>query len=185
MRRRSIRIVLPLLLVAVAAVGTTMAAMAATRSAATVKLVASAKYGKVLAAANGKVLYRYTLDRKHVNKCTANASCAKYWPSLLVKATVKPRAGTGLSAKLLGTIKAPKGMRQVTYAGWPLYYFAGDAKAGQINGEGYKKVWYVVNAKGALVKAPVSTTGGGTGATGATGPTGGTGGGGGGGTGWG
>lgn len=184
MRRRSTRIVLPLLLVAVAAVGTTMAATAATRSAATVKLVTSAKYGKVLAAANGKVLYRYTLDRRHVNKCTAKASCARYWPSLLVKATVKPRAGAGLNAKLLGTIKAPKGMRQVTYAGWPLYYFAGDAKAGQINGEGYQKVWYVVNAKGALVKAPVATTGGGTGGTGATGATGPTGGGG-GGTGWG
>jgi predicted lipoprotein with Yx(FWY)xxD motif len=130
-----------------------------------VKAVANAKFGTVLVAANGKTLYRYTIDSKGVNRCTSNATCAKYWPQLLVKAGTKPAAGTGVKASLLGTIAAKNGMRQVTYAGFPLYFFAGDTKSGQVNGQGFEKQWYVVNTKGALVKAAVSTGGGTSGGT--------------------
>ena len=60
------------------------------------------------------------------------------------------------SAKLLGTIKAAHGMRQVTYAGFPLYFFSGDSAAGQTKGQGFQKQWYVVSSKGAFVKHAVS-----------------------------
>jgi hypothetical protein len=75
-----------------------------------------------------------------------------------VKAGVKPTAGSGASASLLGTIKAGHTMSQVTYAGFPLYFFAGDAKAGQTNGEGTVGKWYVANTHGGLVKHPVTST---------------------------
>jgi predicted lipoprotein with Yx(FWY)xxD motif len=127
-----------------------------------VKAVSSAKFGKVLVAANGKTLYRYTVDSKGVNRCTGDPTCNKYWPPLLVKATAKPTAGTGVNASLLGTIKAKGGMRQVTYAGFPLYMFAGDAKAGQTSGEGFESKWYVVSTKGALVKHAVTSGSGST-----------------------
>ena len=55
----------------------------------------------------------------------------------------------------VGTIKRGKGL-QVTYAGWPLYTYVGDTKAGQMTGEGMEKTWYVVSAKGALVKKAVA-----------------------------
>ncbi|HEY2071945.1 MAG TPA: hypothetical protein VGG88_00060 [Gaiellaceae bacterium] len=149
-------------MVVIAAVGAG-GAMAATSamhsSAASVKVVDNAKFGKVLVAANGRTLYRYTVDSKGVNRCTSNAACAKYWPRLLIKAGAKPVAGTGLQASLLSTIKAKGGMLQVTYAGFPLYTFAGDSKAGQVNGQGFEKTWYVVNTKGALVKAAVKSGG--------------------------
>jgi predicted lipoprotein with Yx(FWY)xxD motif len=45
------------------------------------------------------------------------------------------------------------GSNQVTYAGKPLYHFAGDAKPGDTNGQGVGKVWFVVGADGELVKA--------------------------------
>jgi predicted lipoprotein with Yx(FWY)xxD motif len=163
MRGRVIRWALPLVMAGVAGAGVAMAATASTRSSGTVKAVQSTKFGMVLVAANGRTLYRYTKDSKGVNRCTPDATCAKYWPELLVKATATPTAGTGASSKLLGTIKAANGMRQVTYAGFPLYTFAGDRKAGQVNGEGFGKTWYVVNTKGALVKhamASGSTSGG-------------------------
>ena len=48
-------------------------------------------------------------------------------------------------------------MRQVTYAGWPLYFFAGDTAAGQTKGQGFEKQWYVVNTSGALVKRAITT----------------------------
>ena len=165
MRGRLIRWGLPLLLVAVAGAGAAMAATASTHSqAGTVRTAKSKTFGTILVAANGKTLYRYTLDTKGVNRCTGNAACAKYWPQLLIKPTVKPTAGTGASAALLGTIKAAHGMRQVTYAGFPLYIFSGDSAAGQTKGQGFEKQWYVVNTKGAFVKHAVS--GGGTGTTG-------------------
>jgi predicted lipoprotein with Yx(FWY)xxD motif len=153
MRARLIRWVLPLLLVTVAGAGVAMAASARSHSSrATVATAANAKFGTILVAANGRTLYRYTPDRKGVNRCSADATCNKFWPRFTVKAGVKPTAGTGVKPALVGTIKATNGMRQVTYAGFPLYYFAGDKRAGQVKGQGFDGIWYVVNTKGALVK---------------------------------
>jgi predicted lipoprotein with Yx(FWY)xxD motif len=153
-----IRWFLALAVTAALGAGAAVAATAALHSnAPAVKAVSSAKFGKMLVGANGKTLYRYTVDSKGVNRCTSDPACGKYWPPLLVKSTVKPTAGTGVNASLLGTINAKSGMRQVTYAGFPLYFFAGDAKAGQTSGEGFESKWYVVNTKGALVKHAVSS----------------------------
>jgi predicted lipoprotein with Yx(FWY)xxD motif len=152
-----IRWLLPVALIAAIGTGAAMAATSATRSTTpAVKTVDSAKFGTVLVNASGRTLYRYTVDSKGVNRCTSNATCAKYWPRLLVKAGATPAAGAGVKASLLGTIKATNGMRQVTYAGFPLYTFAGDTKSGQVSGQGFEKQWYVVNTKGAFVKHAVA-----------------------------
>jgi predicted lipoprotein with Yx(FWY)xxD motif len=148
---------LPLALAAAVGAGVAMAAAAATSSSgATVKAVQNAKFGTILVAANGKTLYRYTEDGKGVNRCSADKACAPYWPPLLVKPSVKPTVGGGASASLVGSIKAAHGMRQVTYAGWPLYYFAGDKGAGQVNGQAFENEWYVVDTKGAFVKHAIN-----------------------------
>ena len=34
----------------------------------------------------------------------------------------------------------------------PLYYFAGDTKAGDVNGQGLGDKWYVVDAEGKMIK---------------------------------
>ncbi|WP_425423161.1 hypothetical protein [Siminovitchia fordii] len=34
---------------------------------------------------------------------------------------------------------------QVTYKGYPLYYFAKDQNKGDVNGQGVKDVWYLIN----------------------------------------
>ena len=160
MRDRRIRLVLAVIVVAMAGVGV---AMAATRSTSakngTVKTAKVGKFGSVLVAANGMTLYRYTPDKKNVSVC--NGACASYWPPLLVKGTAKPTAGSGASASLLGTTMRSGGAEQVTYAGFPLYYYAGDKKPGQANGQGFQKTWYVVSATGALVKNAVKASGSG------------------------
>lgn len=159
MRGGVIRLVLPLALVAVAGVGTAMAAVATKQSGVgTVMVTKNSKYGTVLVSASRKTLYRYTPDRKGVSRC--KGACAALWPALVVKSSVKPIAGPGVNAKLLGTMKHSNGLRQVTYAGFPLYRYSGDQKAGDVKGEGFQGKWYLVNAKGALVKKAVSTSGG-------------------------
>ena len=52
---------------------------------------------------------------------------------------------------MLGTRKRRNGALQVTYNGHPLYEYAGDAKAGQTNGEGsnaFGGAWYVLSPAG-------------------------------------
>jgi predicted lipoprotein with Yx(FWY)xxD motif len=148
--------------VALAAAGVAAAAAVTHQSAGssgTVNLRAT-KLGKVLAAKSGMTLYLFKADKSGRSACYGK--CATFWPPLL--ATAKPTAGTGVKAKMLGTVKRKDGKKQVTYAGHPLYRFKLDKKAGQVNGEGqdfFGGKWYGVNASGkAVTHAPAA--GGGT-----------------------
>lgn len=118
-----------------------------------VKLAKTA-LGQVLVDARGRTLYLYTPDHKNTSVCYGK--CASFWPPLLT--TAKPRAGKGANASLLGETMRKDGKHQVTYAGHPLYFFANDKKAGQTNGQGLQKIWWVVSAAGKKVtaKAPVA-----------------------------
>ena len=150
-----------LLVVGVAAAGATamMATAGSTKANnGTVDVSKTNTLGTVLVAANGHALYRYTVDSKGVNRCSNVPACNTYWPALLIKNGTKPTAGAGASAKLLGTINAAHGMRQVTYAGFPLYYFSGDKTSGQTNGQGFERKWYVVATNGAVVQHTVKAT---------------------------
>ena len=42
---------------------------------------------------------------------------------------------------------------QVAYDGRPVYYFVGDAAAGDVNGQGLNGVWYVAAADGSVPAA--------------------------------
>jgi predicted lipoprotein with Yx(FWY)xxD motif len=109
--------------------------------------VATSKLGDILVDADGRTLYAFTKDKGDQSVCSGQ--CATSWPALTGTAT----AGTGAQAALLSTSKQANGSTQVTYGGKPLYYFAGDAKAGDTNGQGVGTVWFVVRGDGELVKA--------------------------------
>ena len=99
----------------------------------TVKTADVGTLGTVVVNAKGHTLYHYTVEARNQAKCTG--ACAKQWPPLLVKAGTKPVAGSGVTAAKLGVVKRADGTYQVTYGGLALYLFAGDAKAGQVNGQ--------------------------------------------------
>jgi hypothetical protein len=67
---------------------------------------------------------------------------------------MKPVAGSGVRASLLGTIKRPDGKLQVTYAGKPLYLYSGDSKPGQANGQGVNQAWYAITPSGSVTTKP-------------------------------
>jgi predicted lipoprotein with Yx(FWY)xxD motif len=89
-------------------------------------------------------LYLFTKDTPKTSNCYD--SCAAAWPPLLTDGA--PTPGSGVDASLLGTTTRTDGSTQVTYNGWPLYYFANDKAAGDTTGEGIQNVWYVVTPEG-------------------------------------
>jgi predicted lipoprotein with Yx(FWY)xxD motif len=136
--------------VALLAAGVLAAAAFAAPNTSTISLRTTA-VGKVLVAANGRTLYLFTADKG--KKSTCYGQCAGYWPPLFAG---KPSVGTGLKAAMLGTTKRRDGKLQVTYAGHPLYFFAQDKKAGQVNGQGFVHfggAWWVVSSAGASIKS--------------------------------
>ena len=112
---------------------------------------AGSRLGRILVGARGRTLYVFEKDKSSVSTC--DGSCAKYWPPLTT--TAKPRAGRGAVAARLGTARRKDGRLQVTYNRHPLYYFAGDAKAGQTGGQGMEAFgaeWYVLSPAGVKVE---------------------------------
>jgi predicted lipoprotein with Yx(FWY)xxD motif len=122
--------------------------------------------GTYLTDGSGKTLYVFASDTGNTSNCTG--ACAAAWPPLTVSGSAK--AGSGATASDVGTTKRSDGKTQVTYAGHPLYYYAGDSAAGQMNGQGINQfggVWYIVDASGKSITAAASSSSSGTGAGGA------------------
>jgi predicted lipoprotein with Yx(FWY)xxD motif len=145
-----LRLLLPVVLALAAAafLCVTPASSSAPRSTLTAE---SSDFGRILFDGRGFVLYAFTRDPRGKSACVGE--CAKAWPPYLVK--TRPRAGSGVKARLLGTTKRAGGRLQVTYAERPLYYYAGDRRAGQILCQDVTEfggVWRVIRPTGALVR---------------------------------
>jgi predicted lipoprotein with Yx(FWY)xxD motif len=118
--------------------------------------------GSILVDARGRTLYLFEKDRNGLSMCSS--ACTVYWPPLTSHGA--PRAGSGVHRKLLTLGKAHGGIRQVLYAGHPLYTFVGDKRAGQTSGQGltnFGAEWYAIAASGQKVDksdGPSSSTSG-------------------------
>jgi predicted lipoprotein with Yx(FWY)xxD motif len=126
---------------------------AALASAATVIGSATkAKLGRVLVDSQGRTLYTFTRDPQTRSECSG--SCAGRWaPVLGSSIAIKP--GSGLNAKLVGTIARPTGQRQAAYDHHPLYRYLGDTSSHPAAGEGANQFggyWYALNRQGDEVK---------------------------------
>jgi predicted lipoprotein with Yx(FWY)xxD motif len=110
----------------------------------------STKLGMVLVDGSGRTLYLFEKDQPDQSACAG--ACAAAWPVDTSSGT--PKAGSGVKAALLGTIKRSDNTTQVTYNHHPLYYYSGDSGAGQQNGQGlnaFGAAWFVVAPTGAKV----------------------------------
>ena len=106
--------------------------------------------GSLLVDDKGMTLYLFTKDTPNTTVCYDK--CATAWPPLLT--TGDPVAGEGVDASLLGTTDRTDGTVQVTYNGWPLYYYEKDKAPGDVVGQDVGGVWYVVSAEGDQVTTP-------------------------------
>jgi predicted lipoprotein with Yx(FWY)xxD motif len=129
----------------------TSAAAAAPSATATTIALGNSKLGQILVDSQGRSLYLFEADTAGTSTCIS-AGCIAEWPPLTATAT--PQVGAGLAANRLGTTTRADGHQQITYAGHPLYYFAGDTQPGATAGQGLNDnggLWYLVHNDGTSV----------------------------------
>ena len=97
----------------------------------------------VLASKDGKTLYTFTKDTDSKSNC--NGGCAAAWPPFAV-------ANPALAGGDFSMVTRDDGAKQWAFKGQPLYFFAGDTKPGEMNGEGSGGVWFVVKSQSASAK---------------------------------
>lgn len=101
---------------------------------------------KIIVDAAGKTVYLYEPDGSSKTS-TVPASIKANWPPVR-----PPGTGQTVSADLdnahLQVYMQPDGTSQLSYNGHLLYYFAGDAAAGDAKGNGLGSVWYALGPNG-------------------------------------
>lgn len=121
----------------------------------TVATARSAEHGPHLTDGDGRALYLFEGDRRGGGGRAAASSCEDdclaSWPPLTSRGAAE--AAGGARPELLGVVVRDTGLRQVTYAGWPLHYFHGDAAPGETNGHGLEAFgagWHLVDPEGGI-----------------------------------
>lgn len=86
----------------------------------------------------GRVLYTFDRDSTGVSAC--KDECAVQWPPF----SARPDASAKPAFPLL---RRDDGSLQWAHRGKPLYYFVGDVKPGQANGDGLGGTWHIARTR--------------------------------------
>jgi predicted lipoprotein with Yx(FWY)xxD motif len=124
-----------------------------------VRLANSSTLGSYLTDKDGNALYYFASDANGANNCTGG--CATAWPIFNVDGLTAVQLGTGLVLGDFNSISTATG-NQLTYKGWPLYYYApaGVREAsGQTTGEGVGGVWFVAKPDYTIMLAKAQLVG--------------------------
>jgi len=127
---------------------------------ATVKTASAGGLGTILVDSQGRSIYLFQRDTGTTSTCSG--ACLAQWPAVTTHGA--PQAAGGVTAGKLGVTKRSDGTTQVTYAGHPLYYYAGDSAAGDTNGQGlnfFGARWYAMSPDGSAVTTQTSSGGSG------------------------
>ena len=103
-----------------------------------IRIVSNAKYGNIITDSAGRTLYFFSNDANGSSSCTGG--CLVAWP-LFYKAS--PTIDTGLNVADFQTITRSDNTSQLSYKGWPLYYYQFDSLPGDVKGEGVGGIWFV------------------------------------------
>ena len=104
-----------------------------------VKVMKNDKVGSYLTDAKGMTLYYFVKDAPGKSACTG--ACLEKWPAFKAEAVTVME---GLDGKDFDVITS-EGGKQVTFRGYPLYYFFKDAAAGDTKGQGVNDIWFVID----------------------------------------
>lgn len=109
--------------------------------------------GSILTDSAGFTLYRFDKDTAKPSKSNCDGDCAKTWP---VVAAGDATAAAGTDPALLGEVVRTDGSKQLTVAGWPVYRFSKDTKAGDTNGQGVGGTWFAAAPDGKKAAKPAA-----------------------------
>jgi predicted lipoprotein with Yx(FWY)xxD motif len=112
-----------------------------TSSGPSVQLTSVANFGNILTDGNGRSLYFFFDDADSNSTC--DGGCSAIWPTFYAE---NPNFGSGLNSSDFAVITRADGTKQTTYKGWPLYYYAGDSKVGDVTGDKVNNLWAVAKA---------------------------------------
>jgi predicted lipoprotein with Yx(FWY)xxD motif len=127
--------------------GSTPAASSSSSGAATVDVADNPELGEILVDSQGRTMYLFEKDESGKSNCSG--ACAEEWPPVTTQGA--PKAGSGVSASMISTVKRDDGSTQVVFDGHPLYLYAGDAMPGDVNGNEvveFGAEWYALHPDG-------------------------------------
>jgi predicted lipoprotein with Yx(FWY)xxD motif len=105
----------------------------------------SREVGAIVTDVNGFTLYRYEKDSATPPVSNCDATCTEKWRPLIPDRHMHAH---GVAQELVGKMRRPDGTWQATLAGWPLYRFTGDARPGEVSGQGRGDSWFAVTPSG-------------------------------------
>lgn len=118
------------------------------------RLASATASSPMMVGTTGNTLYMFEPDKKN-GVSTCYDQCAAAWPPLLVgsKAELRLLRAQGIDESKVTLIRrADTSQFQVAFDGWPLYYWARDAKPGDTSGQGVNNVWWVMDNAGKPVR---------------------------------
>ncbi|WP_127716334.1 hypothetical protein [Halobacteriovorax sp. HLS] len=89
----------------------------------------------ILTDSNGMTLYTFDVNSENQSNC--HGACLVTWPAFTTEHETLPTP--------FGVHLRDNGELQVTLNGEPLYFFIGDKKIGDINGDNIGQVWHIIN----------------------------------------
>ncbi|NNH06885.1 hypothetical protein HLB10_07220 [Cellulomonas fimi] len=111
-------------------------------------MTAETSLGEVVVDGEGMTVYYFLQDEPGSGTSACTGDCLMAWPPVLAES--EEPVVEGVTGDV-GTIETPDGEHQVTVDGRPVYLFAQDAAAGDVNGQGVNDVWYAVAPDGSQV----------------------------------
>lgn len=127
-----------------------------------INLHSNATLGNILVDKDGRTLYSFADDANGQNTCTGG--CETIWlPFYVDNLTADQLGDPALKITDFSVITTSSNKKQVTYKGWPLYYYAPNGTheaAGQTTGEGADGVWFVAKPDYTIMLANKQLIGG-------------------------
>jgi predicted lipoprotein with Yx(FWY)xxD motif len=109
---------------------------------------AESDLGTILVDPAGFTLYVFTQDTGSESTCYDD--CATLWPPVPGDTAISP----DLDASMFGTTTRTDGTAQLTVDGQPLYLYTPDTNPGDVLGQDFGGVWFVVGTNGVMIGGP-------------------------------
>ena len=111
-------------------------------------------YGEYVTDYQGRAIYAFAADTAYSSISTCYNQCANAWPPVTIPNGQTPSGSGAVTQGSLGTLTRTDGTYQVTYYGYPLYYYAEDQGSNDYKGhklDEYGGIWYLLTSAGKFV----------------------------------